>query len=231
MARMVPAPVIGLAIVVVVSWYWATPLGGTKPVARLLVVIAAVALLAIIGIQRRERPLRRMLADTEVHALAVVGALCFAGMALVMVVNDTQLFTRDYFTVVTLGNNDAPSYALIAQQLLDDPRDAGNIAGFRCQAHDRSVSPVARAPCSRARRRSPVRDVWHVMNPMMLVVVTLGAYSLALLVRRMLSRRHALLAAGAAVVGFSVLYVAYLVAQWFFAQYCWEWPSSSRSSA
>src|SRR5438477_1400234 len=177
--RMVPAPVIGLALVVVVSWYWATPLGGTKPVPRLLLLIAVLATVGVVAAQRNERPLRRAVADIEVRALVVMGALCFSGLALVMVVNDTQLFTRDYFTVVTLGNNDAPSYALISQQLLDDPREPGNIAGFDAGARSLGFSGGACAVLAAAASMTGL-DVWRVMNPMMLVTLTLGAYSPAI---------------------------------------------------
>jgi hypothetical protein len=215
--RMVPAPVIGLALIVGVSWYWATPFGGTKPVARLLLVVAAVALALIVVACRKSRPLRSLFVDAEVRALAGMGALCFAGLALVMVINDTQLFTNNHFTVLTLGNNDAPSYALMGQQLLDEPREAGNIVGYNAGARSLGFSGGAYAALAGAASLTGL-DVWRVMNPMLLVVCALGAYSLALLVRRSLSRRHATLAAGAAVVGFSVFYVAYLVAQWFFAQ-------------
>jgi hypothetical protein len=215
--RAVPAPVLGLAITVLATWYWATPHGGVKPVARLLVAVAAGALLLITVLARRLSPLRSTAGDSEVRRLLVIGVICFVGIFGVAIVTDTQLFTREHLSVLSLGNNDAASYALQAQHLLDDgPARAGNIAGYDAGIRSLGFSGGAYAVLAAAASLTGL-DVWRVMTPMMLVTLILGAYSVALLLRRILGT-DSLAVAFASLAGFFGFYAAYLVAQWFFAQ-------------
>ncbi|HEX7095092.1 MAG TPA: hypothetical protein VF183_04375 [Acidimicrobiales bacterium] len=216
--RVVPAPIVGGVLVVVLSWYWALPYGGTKPVARILIVIGAIAVVAALCVVLARRSWSCWFSDDDLRSRLLLAAGCFAAVTLVFVVTDTQLFTRDHFTVMTQGNNDAPSYALISQHLLDHgPEEAGNIVGYHAGSRSLEFSGGACALLAGAASLTGF-DVWKVMTPMMLVTVSLGAYAVALLVREVLGRERTALAGVASVLGFSVLYVAYLVAQWFFAQ-------------
>jgi hypothetical protein len=218
--RVVPAPVIGSALVVLASWYWATPFGGTRPVARILLVAGIVASLALgAWMLRRRDDLRSFVHDLDVRSCLMLGVLCFAGITTAFVATDGQLFVRSHFTVLTLGNNDAASYALISQHLLDEgPEDPGNIAGYDAGARSLGFSGGACALLAAGASLTGL-DVWRVMTPMMLVALVLGAYSLGLLLREILGRERTVLIGVAVVLGFSVLYSAYLVAQWYYAQF------------
>ena len=125
----------GIAVVMVTTWYWGGPFGRAKPmlcgllVACALVVVGNV-LVTLARASGREAT-REALRDRRLRQSAGMALLCFAGIAAIMTVTETQLFVRDNLTVITGGNNDAPSYALLGQHVLDDgPDEPGNIAGF-----------------------------------------------------------------------------------------------------
>jgi hypothetical protein len=219
-ARRVPAPTIGIAISVLGCWYWASPFGGTKPMLVGLLVGASVVTLGACAVAlRRDRGVLRTIArDGHVRSSALIGVICFVGLGVAFVATDTQLFTRTHFTVLTLGDNDAPSYALEAQHMLDDgPKDPGNLVGFNAGVRSLGFSNGAYAALASAAAFTG-QDVWRVMSAALFTVLLVGAYTLALLLRQVLGAGREAVAAAASVIGFSVLYVAYLVAQWFFAQ-------------
>jgi hypothetical protein len=216
--RVVPAPVIGIVLVVLVSWYWATPFGGTRPVAWILVAVGIVGSTALAVVFPGRLGLRAMLRDADLRSCALLGVLCFAGVTTAMVATDGQLFVRSHLTVLTLGNNDAASYAFISQHLLDEgPGEPGNIAGYNAGARSIGFSGGACAVLASGAALAGL-DVWQVMTPMMLVALVLGAYTLALLLRAICGRERTVLIGIGSVLGFSVLHTAYLVAQWFYAQ-------------
>jgi hypothetical protein len=216
--RVVPAPVIGIALVVIAQWYWATPFGATKPVARLLLLVCGLVGLGAAVVILRRRSWRTVVGEAELRALAGIAAACFVGIGLVLVVSDAQLFTRSHFSIITAGNNDASSFGLIAQHLLDaGPGEPGNIAAYDQGARSLGFSGGACALLAGTASLTGL-DVWQVQTSTMLVVLTLGAYTLALLMRQILGRERTVLAVGGAILGFAVVYSTYLVSQWFFAQ-------------
>src|SRR6266508_1744871 len=176
--RAASAPVLGITIVVLSSWYWALPLGATKPLARILLVVGAIVTVGwgIWTIARRGAA-GAILRDARVRQSATLMAICLAGIGATMVANHAQLFVRETSTVLSLGNNDAAAYALVGQHLLDDgPRDPGNIAGY--DAGESSIEfPTGALAALAAAASVSARDVWRVMEPTMFVTLVLGAYS------------------------------------------------------
>src|SRR5687768_1218841 len=86
--RVVPAPVIGIALVVIAQWYWATPFGATKPVARLLLLVCGLVGLGAAVVILRRRSWRTIVGEAELRALAGIAAACFVGIGLILVVSD-----------------------------------------------------------------------------------------------------------------------------------------------
>lgn len=217
--RAAPAPTLGLATVILASWYWALPGGGTKPLSWILLAASgAVVATWLVGRIVTGRGLIDLVRAPHVRERAALAAICFAGISCVMIANQTQLFTRDRFTVLSAGNNDAASYAFISQQLLDDgPESPGPIIGY--DAGHRSLGFSNGALSALASSASVTgQDVWRVMEPSMFVTLVLGAYATALLLREIFGRLHLVAVGIASVAGFSVIYTGYLVSNWFYAQ-------------
>jgi hypothetical protein len=218
--RVVTAPVIGMAMVVFASWYWALPQGALKPVPRILFVIGLAALIAA-TIHRfvvKRASVREFLADRRRRDTALLFGLCFLGMSATTLVNNTALFEQDHPTVLSLGNNDAPSYAFLAQHALDEgPKEDGAIVGYDAGLRQTGFSNGAYDVLA-ASASLTGEDVWKVMQPTMFITFVLGAFATALLLRAILEETNTLAIAIVCVTGFSVLYAIYLSSMWFFSQ-------------
>jgi hypothetical protein len=218
--RAVSAPVIGLAMIVFASWYWATPHGGLKPVPRILFVIGALTIAGAVAhfLFVKHGSVREFVADRRRRDTLLLAAICFFGLAATTVVNDAGLFEVKSPTVLSLGNNDAASYALLGQHALDEgPRDPGAIVGFDTGVRQLGFSNGAYDVLA-ASGSVTGEDVWKVMQPTLFVVFVLGAFAMALLLRELFEETNLVVIGLSCVTGFSVLYVMYLSAQWFFAQ-------------
>jgi hypothetical protein len=217
--RAVSAPVIGVAIVVIGSWYWALPLGATKTLPRVLLLAGTLVTAGwAIWVVVRRGAAGTILRDARFRQSAILMAICVAGIGATVVANHAQLLIRESPTVLSLGNNDAAAYALVGQHLLDDgPEDPGNIEGY--DAGEESIRfPTGALAVLAAAASVSGREVWRVMEPMMFVTLVLGAYATALLVREALQQLPTVAIGIMSVVGFSVLYTTYLVGNWFYAQ-------------
>jgi hypothetical protein len=216
--RVVPAPLIGIVITVIASWYWALPFGATRELAWILLGTGAGVSAVLVVAFRRRFPSPSPRERKDLVRWLVLSLICLAGITGSMVVTDGQLLAQSHLSVLTLGNNDAPSYALISQHLLDEsPRQPGNIAEYDAGGRSLGFANGACAVLAAAAGLSRL-DVWQVMTAMMLVVLVVGTYALALLLREILGRERATLAGAIALLSMSTIYTVYLVGQWFFAQ-------------
>jgi len=219
-ARAASAPIIGLAIAVLGSWYWATPGGGTKPLYRILLAVGLLAIGAwVVWMLATKRSLMELPRTPHIRQSAALFLICFAGIGVATVANQAQLFTQERFTVLSLGNNDAPSYALLGQHMLDDgPEEFGTVAGFDAGHRSLGFSNGAYSALAASASVSD-QDVWRVMQPTLFLTLVLGAYATALLLREIFQRTHIAALGVAAVCGFAVVYSTYLVGHWFYAQF------------
>ena len=68
-ARVVPAPFLGMSVVMVVSWYWGGPFGGTKPLVQALLAGSS-GLLLLIAAAAFARPSWRCAVLAQSHCAA-----------------------------------------------------------------------------------------------------------------------------------------------------------------
>jgi hypothetical protein len=219
-ADAVPTPLYGIAVIALASYYWMGPHGATKPLVRAVGVVCVVTTTAIVGffVVRRREVLRDRMCSRRFRHRVLMATLCFAGIAAVFVVNETQLFTRPNMTVLSLGNNDAPAYGLISQHMLDEgPSRPGHIAGYDAGKRQMLFGGGACGVLAGAAAMVG-QDVFHIMSPLLFAVIVLGAFAAALLLYDIFDGEHPILAAVLATLGFSGLYTAYVIAQWFFGQ-------------
>jgi hypothetical protein len=216
-----PRAMIGLAAIILVSWYWAGPLGGVNPVARILVVIGAVTAGIDLVLRRRssKTPFVWPWREPETRRRVVMFAICAAGLALIVLVTRPALFGSDQPTVLSRGNNDAAAYAIHGEHLrvkgADDP---GNIVGENLGARDMGFANGSLSTLASAGSVTH-QDVFSVQESTFYATLVLAAFSIALLLYELLGREHPATCALAAVVGFAGFYTTYPVGNWFFAQF------------
>ncbi len=143
----VTAPLIGLCVVQVVSWYWfvAGGHGLEVPTVTLLVLGLAGSVLVLRASRWRPEVDRR-------RVLFAAAALVSAGA--VAAVNFSSIFHLSYLTTSSLGNGDAAGYAMISRHLATsgffDPggiagTDLGHIADGRLRVERARLAPSRRS--------------------------------------------------------------------------------------
>src|ERR1700712_1022103 len=94
--RVVPAPLIGMVITVIASWYWATPFGGTRTLVWILLGGSAAASMVILGALRRRLLTPSLEARLDLGRWLLLALICFGGVVGTMVVIDGQLLSQPH---------------------------------------------------------------------------------------------------------------------------------------
>jgi hypothetical protein len=207
----VPAPFVGMAVVQVVGWYWFEAGGhGLRAPAIALTAIATVATLATtIRDQRRRRRADRA-------RLALCGGT-LVGAALVLALNFSAVLGLGFVTTADSGNNDAASYAVVADHLARKGFDAiGPVAGYDLGTEARQDgfgSTVVLGSFAAATDLPTVK-----LNEAVLFSFTaLAIYSLALLLRELLQGQDALALTASVAAACTLLFI-YIVTHFFLGQ-------------
>lgn len=202
----VPSLVIGMAVVQFVTWYWLrTGAAGIKTPVAALVVIGAIA--SVVALVRRGVPWANR--DQLAPGIAAVGA------AIVFFVVYASVFDLPFHTTSSLGNNDAVSYSVVAQHMVDrgfdDPGQVSNLGSY-AQTDGFGTTVILAAASA-----GTGIGTWKLTNPLMFILVVLGAATLARLLRDLFP--DAPVQAGlAAVAGCCAFLFFYIVGQFFLGQ-------------
>jgi hypothetical protein len=207
----VPVQLLGMGVVVIVSWYWYGAFGGTTGVVRALAVVGAIVaiVVAVRDPARARAALRR-----SVFPAAVAGA-----MTLVLVILLGSVLAKPNPTIVTGGNNDVALYALLSQHIADrgigDPGQiAGVDLGIRAQSDfDFGIMAISAA----AGAAGPFRDVWRYQLPLLVIAICQLSFVIARLLDSLAPGRR-VLAILAAVAGTSTFLTTYLWSEYFLNQ-------------
>ena len=183
----IPTPLLGIAVAVVGGWYaygFGTGLRSVFQLGCVLGVLVAAACLVV-----RRRTLR---ADArDVARRLIQPAFVAGGTALVLVFSAGSIFSIQYPTVLTAGNNDVASYAMLGQHVADEgPNHAGPIAGDDLGVRSTvsfDFGPIAVVAAASA--VGPFDDVWRYLMPLLGVAIGLVAYSVALCLDRVFPGR------------------------------------------
>ncbi|HEX2039286.1 MAG TPA: hypothetical protein VHF47_06075 [Acidimicrobiales bacterium] len=199
----VVTPIVGLAVVQLFSWYWASQERGLESGIRLLVAGAAIAS-AVIAVARLLRQRRRPTMPRWVPMTAAV--LVLTG-GLFTFHHGSAIVDGD-FAPVSAGNNDIAAYAFVAQHLgehgltLDD-----HLANYEIAVVAKRDVFGAYAFVS-AMSALTGRPTWQVILPAMLAATFLCALAAYCLVRRVaVGRATALVVALAACSTFLFVYL------------------------
>ena len=207
----IPTPMVGIGAVVIGGWYWYGPMGGIRPMVQLMVLLGVLS--RLVSVVRHRKVVRALIRDQWLPGAVAVGVAVLMAFSLGSILGDTPP------TVVSGGNNDIASYALLGQHVAErGPSDPGSIVGFdagaRIQSHfDTGAILVTAASGS----LGPFDQVWRFQFPLMIFMVGLLAYTVAGLLLYLEGERR-LLAVVGGVSAISPILFSYLWSQYFLNQ-------------
>jgi hypothetical protein len=207
----VPAPVLGLAVWQVASWYWYDQGGdGSAGWTRTLVALGVVA-----SALSLPRWWRRPYADRT--RSIIVNAACAALVLACFTVGYRGLFTQGFHTPVTVGNADIVSYVIHAEHLVTDGfDDPGWIHLVDLGVSSRRLGFGSYTILAGAGGLTGT-EVYKVAMPTMFALVVVGAWGLLALMRALVRGHDALLVVAIAVVISTPLF-NYVVGNYFVGQ-------------
>jgi hypothetical protein len=212
-ALAVPAPVIGLAVIYLLSWWWlrATDAGLDIGV-PVIVAVGAVAWIPVAIDLARRRP-----ALHEVARPAVVPVVTVVAVAVLFAFHFSSVFRLDHLSSAAGSNGDVAAYSLVAGHLEGEGLSGpGNIEGYDLSERAEEDAFGATALVATAAVVSG-HETWEVGTAVLFVAIATLAVSLVALLRR-LWLGGGLLVAGATLVGVASFLFVYLTLQFFLAQ-------------
>lgn len=208
------APVTGLAVLQIFSWYWLDHSGtGWSTGFPVLLGLNAVATVAAL---LWRRPTLRFDRTVAFSLLALVGI--FAATSALFVSNFQNIATKgDQIEAASLGNNDVAAYAIVTRFVHDhDLHSHGPITGFDLGAFTRKdvfgVFPFVDGTST----ITGVGD-WQALLPAILVAMLLGVLALRDLANRLFPKSRTRAAIIALIASASFLF-AYIQGQYFISQ-------------
>jgi hypothetical protein len=212
-ALIVPAPVIGFAVVYLTSWWWLRGTGlGLDVGVPVILALGVVAWIPVaVDLARRPPDLR------EVARAAVVPLVTVVAVAVLFTFHFSSVFRLDHLSSAAGSNIDVAAYSLVAGHLVDDGLSGpGNIVGYDLSDRAEEDAFGATSLVATAAVASG-RDTWEVGTAVLFAVIASLALSLTALVRR-LWPGAGLVAPGAALVAVGNYLFVYLALQFFLSQ-------------
>jgi hypothetical protein len=208
-----PAPVIGIAVVYLLSWWWLRATGtGLDVGVPVIVAVGAVAWIPVAVDLARRRP-----APREVARAAVVPVVTAVAVGVLFTFHFSSVFRLDHLSSAAGSNIDVAAYSLVAGHLVDEGLSGpGNIAGYNLsqRAEDDAVGATTLVATAAV---ASGRETWEVGAAVLFVAMAAVSLSLVALVRRLWPGAR-LIAAGAALVGVANYLFVYLTLQFFLSQ-------------
>jgi hypothetical protein len=212
-ALAVPAPVLGIAAVALLSWWWVRATGlGLEVGVPAIAGVAALAWVPVAVDLRRRRPSLRAVAERM-----AVPVVTLVAVAILFSFHFSSAFRLDHLSSAAGSNIDVAAYSLVAGHLVGEGLSGtGNIEGYDLSKRAEEDAFGATALVATAAVASE-RETWEVGTAVLFVTIAALALSAVALLRR-LWPEAGLLAAGAALAGVASFLFVYLTLQFFLAQ-------------
>jgi hypothetical protein len=212
-ALVLPAPLLGLPVAYLLSWWWVRATGlGLDAGVPVMAGVAALAWLPILyGLGRRPPAIR------DLGRRAIVPLVTFLAVAVLFTVHFSSVFRLDHLSSAAGSNIDVAAYSLVAGHLVEEGLSGpGNIYAYDLSERAEGDAFGATALVAAAAAASG-HEAWEVGAAVLFVAILVLALSLVALIRR-LWPQAGVVAALAALVGVANFLFIYLTLQFFLAQ-------------
>lgn len=212
-ALALPASLLGLPVVYLLSWWWVRATGlGLDAGVPVMVGVAVIAWLPILyGAGRRPPAIR------ELGRRAIVPLVTFLAVAVLFTVHFSSVFRLDHLSSAAGSNIDVAAYSLVAGHLVEEGLSGpGNVYEYDLSERAEDDAFGATALVAAAAVASG-HETWEVGAAVLFAAILVLAFSLVALIRR-LWPEAGLIAVLAALVGVANFLFVYLTLQFFLAQ-------------
>jgi hypothetical protein len=217
LAGELPSPLLGMGFFVLLSWYWLKAGHALGSLIRPLVVVSLIVTFVAYRPWQVSALGQRLRAAAERRSLHLLLG-CFVAFGACAFVLDGAFFARTHFTVLSLGNNDVPSYVLHSQALLDGGfDDPGSMVGSDLGKTSAEFGFGSYGVLALGAAVAGV-EVWKAAQPVMFASVVLLSYGIALVLERLVEARRVAIPVVAATLGCAAFLTSFIVGNYFLGQ-------------